>query len=391
MTFFKAAVCALTGMILSAGPALAGPTLEFGPEQQGKLQLDYTGQFQLRYRDTGGGPDGTDSVTEFGFRRNRIALMGAWGEHFSLYVQTEFLEFNNVSALSVGSGDASTFQLIDAAMRFKANDQFNVWLGKFKYGFTRENLEACFNPLTLDRSLFIRAPYVVTRDLGVSVWGNLAGGLFQYRLDGMNGRDDATLSPKSSLRYTARAHVSLLDPESGYGYKGTYLGEKKVLTVGAAYQYESGIAFADTVNKTGSVDYKAWTVDAFLEYPVSGIGTFTASGAYVDYDMGDAYKGASPDAGTLGINGAKNGWYAKAGYMLPNLPLQLFGRAEQWTFAQLDGVFDQQVDAYCGGLIYYVRGQDLKVTAEYSALAFDKPGVSASDAKLFVVQLQLIF
>lgn len=391
MTLFKAAVAALTGLILTAGPALAGPTIEFGPEDQGRLQLDYKGQFQLRYRDTGAGPDATGSATEFGFRRNRIDLVGAWGEHLGIYVQTEFLEDNNISATSVSDGEAGSFQLLDAAMRFSLNDQLNVWAGKFKYGFTRENLEACEAPLTLDRSMLIRAPYVTTRDLGVSVWGNLLDGLVQYRLDAMNGRNDAVSSPESQLRYTARAHVSLLEPESAYGYKGTYLGEKKVLTVGAAYQYEGAVAFSDTTAKTGSVDYTAYTVDAFLEYPVAGIGTFTASGAYVMYDLGKAYKGAAPDAGTIGLNGEKNGWYAKAAYMLPGVPLQVFGRAEQWTFAQLDGVFDQKADWYGGGLNYYIRGQDLKLTAEYSAMTFDQPTASTQDVNTFVVQLQLVF
>ena len=391
MTVFKAAVAALTGMFLSAGPAVAGPALEFGPEQQGTLQLDYKGQFQLRLRNTGAGPDGAGSATEFGFRRDRVNLIGAWGEHLGLYVQTEFLEDNNVSPLSVGDGEASSFQLIDAAMRFKLNDQLNVWVGKFKYGFTRENLEACEAPLTLDRSLFIRAPYVATRDQGVSVWGNVLGGLIQYRLDAMNGRNDATSSPRSQLRYSARAHLSLLEPESGYGYKGTYLGQKRVLTLGAAYQYEAGIAFADTVGKTGSVDYDAWTVDAFLEYPVAGVGTFTASGAYVRYELGKAYQGAAPDAGTIGLNGEKNGWYAKAAYLLPGVPVQVFGRAEQWSFAQLDGVFDQQVDWYGGGFNYYARGQDLKLTAEYSVASFGKAGASTKDVDTLIVQLQLVF
>ncbi len=76
--------------------------------------------------------------------------------------------------------------------------------------------------------------------------------------------------------------------------------------------------------------------------------------------------------------------------MLPGLPLQLFGRAEQWKFAQLDGVFDQQVKWYGGGLNYYVRGQDLKVTAEYSATSFDKAAPTNRDLSTFVVQVQLL-
>jgi hypothetical protein len=385
----------LAALALSAAPALAGPVWYFGPNDEGALKLEYKGQFELRHRDTGASPAGDESATEFNFRRNRLALMGAYGEYLGLYVQTEYVEDVNINPLSVSDGNQSNFQILDAVMRFSAMPEVNVWVGKFKYSLTRENLEACERPLTLDRSLLIRAPFVTTRDKGVAVWGDLAEGMFQYRFDVMNGRNDSLSAPKSNLRYTARAHVSLLDPETGFGYDATYLGRKKVLTIGAAYQMENDIAFRDVAAQTGSIDYKAWTVDGFFEYPLEGIGTVTLSGAYVDYDLDDAYRSANPDLGAIGLNGEKNGYYVKAGYMLPNFPLQFFGRYENWSFAQLNNIINQEVDWYGLGFNWYVRGQNLKVTAEYSWADFDREGtfggVVTEDLKTFVAQLQLIF
>ncbi len=371
---------------LFAGAAWAGPVWTFGDNDQGLLKLEYKGQFQLNTRDTGASPDGDESATEFNFRRNRLALMGAYGQNFSLYVQTEYTEDRNVVPLGVSDGDDGDFQILDAVMRFKYNEAVNLWAGKFKYNLTRENLEACEMPLTLDRSILIRAPFVSTRDKGVALWGNLFNDVFQYRLDVMNGRNDSVSAPESNLRYTARVHASLLDPEKGYGYKGTYMGEKKVLTIGAAYQTESAVAYAGTEE----VDYNAWTVDAFFEYPVEEVGTFTLSGAYVNYDLDDAYKNGSPDDDVIGFNGEKNGGYIKAGYMLPNLPLQLFARSESWSFAKLDTVYDQDIDLYGVGFNYYLRGQDLKVTVEYSALDYDKT-TALDDIDTLTAQLQLIF
>ena len=123
-----------------------------------------------------------------------------------------------------------------------------------------------------------------------------------------------------------------------YGYKGTYLGKKQVLTFGGAYQYEPDVAYGDTVTGTGDSDYRGWTVDGFFEYPLAGAGTFTASAAYEDVDVDDAYLGASPAPASIGLNGQKNGWYAKAGYLLPGVPLQFFGRYEKWRFASLNNV-----------------------------------------------------
>lgn len=387
-----------TGLLLMAGTALAGPRITFGPEDQGALQIDYKGQLQMTVRDTGSGENNDDTTTNFNFRRNRLAFMGKYGEMLSIYVQTEFTEDPNITTLGVASTNQGTdFQLLDAVVRFKLHDSFRVNAGKFKYNLSRENLEACEMPLTLDRSLFIRTAYTTTRDTGVAVWGNLFSDIFQYRADIMEGRKAVSgeTSPSSSFRYTFRGHVSLLDPEADYGYKGTYLGKKKVLTFGGAYQFEPEIAYGDTLTRTDKKDYQAWTIDGYFEYPLEGIGTFTASAAYEDVDLDDAYLGTSPDAGTIGLNGQKNGWYVKGGYLLPNLPLQFFGRYEKWSFSRLNNFFDQKIDWYGAGANYYFRGQNLKLTFEASHTSFDKEGtvngVRSKDFTSFVTQLQVIF
>ena len=387
------------GLALFAGAAYAGPQITFGPEEQGSLQIDYKGQFQMILRDTGSGPNDDNSTMSFNFRRNRLALMGAYGDIISLYVQTEFLENQDVGTFTVRDTESdSEFQLLDAVMRFDLHDSFKVNVGKFKYNFVRENLEACENPLTLDRSLFIRSPYVTTRDRGIAVWGNLLNDMVQYRLDAMEGRSATTAAapaPKSGFRYSGRAHVTLLDPENTYGYKGTYMGTKKVLTIGGAYQYEPDVAYSNVVNLTGAKDYKGYTADIFFEYPVEKVGTITASAAYEEVDLGDAFMGSNPDPNTIGVNGEKNGYYIKAGYMLPNLPLQFFGRYEKWSFANINGIENQRIDWYAGGINYYLKEQSLKLTFEASQTGFHRgSGTSADgtkDFQTYVTQLQMIF
>jgi len=380
-----------------------GARMTFGDEDEGVLQVQYKGQFRMNVRDFGSGEDGDDTTMNFGFRRNRIAIMGAWGETVSLYVQSEFTEDLNVDTLGVADfGGGSSFQLLDAAVRFNFDPALKLHVGKFKYNLSRENLEACEDPLTLDRSLFIRAPFVGTRSLGLALWGNLFDDRFQYRAEVMEGRGavSGVTAPSSSLRYGARGHVSLLEPEAGYGYKGTYLGERKVLTLGGAVQFEPDVTYVDTDTRLGQEDYLGWTVDGYLEYPMQDAGTITASAAYEKVDLGDAYRGANPDGGATGIFGEKNGWYAKGGYLLPGMPLQLFGRYEKWRFACLSNVFDQMVDWYGFGANYYVWGQNLKITAEWSKTDFDVEGTFADvggssrttrDFSTFVAQMQFIF
>ena len=378
----------------------AGAKLSFGPEDKGQLQIQYKGQFRLSYRDIGSGPDGSDGTTNFGFRRNRLAFMGAWSDTVGLYVQMEFADPNLAPVDFSGAGFNANAQLLDAAVRFSFSDALKVNVGRFKYNFSRENLESCEDPLTLDRSLFVRTSYVGTRDDGVAVWGNLFGDRIQYRADAMEGRQAAagTVAPASSLRYSARAHVTLLEPENTYGYRGTYLGQKKVLTLGAAYQLENDVTYVNPATQLGSEDYKGWTVDGFFEYPLGG-GAVTASAAYEKIDLGGAYAGALPDSGAVGLFGEKNGWYAKGGFLLPGAPLQLFGRYEKWSFAQLNNVYDQRVDWYGVGANYYVWGQNLKLTAEWSKTDFDQEGTFTTapstrrtkDFSQLVAQIQLMF
>jgi Phosphate-selective porin O and P len=379
----------------------AGARISFGDEDQGALQIQYKGEFRVNYRDIGSGPDGTDGTTNLGFRRNRLAFMGAWSDKVSLYVQGEFAEPNLAPVDFSGAGFENDFQLLDAAIRFSFSDAFKVTVGRFKYSLNRENLEGCEDALTLDRSLFIRPSYVGTRDDGIAIWGNLFGDRFQYRVDAMEGRQAAAgiTAPSSSPRYGARGHVTLLEPEASYGYKGTYLGQKKVLTVGAAYQVEPEVTYVDTDLLYGKEDYRAWTVDGFFEYPLGG-GAITASAAYEKVDMGGAYQGANPDDGATGLNGEKNGWYAKGGYLFAGVPVQVFGRYEKWRFACINNVFDQIVDWYGVGVNYYIWGQNLKLTAEFSKTDFDQEGTftdvqgvsrKSQDFNTFVAQMQFIF
>jgi len=381
----------------------AGARIHFGEEDQGVLQIQYKGQFRMNVRDIGSGLDGDDTTTNFGFRRNRLAFMGAWSDKVSLYVQTEFTEDLNIDTLGVADTNlGADFQLLDAVVRFNFGPAFKLNVGKFKYNLNRENLEACEEPLTLDRSLFIRPSYVATRDQGIALWGNLFDDKVQYRVDAMEGRKavSGVTAPSSSFRYSARGHVTLLDPENTYGYKGTYLGKKKVLTVGAAFQLEPKVTYVDTDTRLGEKDYQAWTVDGFFEYPFEGAGTVTASAAYEKVDLDEAFTGANPDSGATGLFGEKNGWYAKAGYLFPGMPLQVFGRYEKWRFACLLNVYDQIVDWYGFGANYYVWGQNLKLTAEWSKTDFDVEGtftnvqgtsLPTKDFSTIVAQLQFIF
>jgi hypothetical protein len=329
-------------------------------EEGAFLKMDFQGQLYGVWRDTGSGPDKTSSTTDLFFRRNRLTFWGHGNDIYGFIVQIEYTGERDTEPLAVSDEPGKDFSALDAYFMADFSNYFRIYAGKQKIQLTRENLEDCFEPLSLDRSLFIYTPFKHSRDTGLVLWGNIPEIKSQYRLEASKGKDDIVNAPKSSLMYTGRFHVSLLEPEYAYGYKGTYLGTQRILTIGG-----------DVTAKTGAKDYSAWTADVFLNYPLGG-GAVTASAAYLKTDFDEAYKGTDPDPLALGIDGEKEGWYAKAGYLIPGKKVQPFVRYEEWRFASLFDVYDQKINWIGAGMNYYIDGQSLRITVEYARTDFDK-------------------
>lgn len=369
---------------IASGAVQAGPTINYGDE--GFVTLGYSVQIWAQARDYTSSTD-EGNATDFFLRRNRITLSGQHNDYIGFYAQ---LEAGNDSR--AGQDNRNVYYR-DAYLTFDWKDSLRFITGRFKNTFSRENLEACLEPLTLDRGEVIAyTPFGGTRDTGIAMWGNLSEGLLQYRLMVADGREDDAVV-KDSPRLTARAHVSLWDPEYDYGYRGTYLGTRKVLTIGAGYDHQADVAYADYTNRQDSRDYGAWTADVFMEYPTSH-GTITASAARMDYSVDDAIN-ADPDP-LLPVTSELEGGYIKLGYLFPDKigigRLQLFTRYENLDYGISSGYYDN--DWRSLGANYYINGQQLKVTFEYAQVEFDRQhptNPSLRDYDQATLGLQLIF
>jgi hypothetical protein len=398
--------------------AMAGPQIEFG-ENGGYLQMDLKGQFYIENTDFGSGPNGTSSRTDMHFQRTRLTLTGMYDEVWGMKFQT----CGNCGTSKTPAGYAYTgvndsndrdIRIIDAYVIGNFNEAINMKLGLTKIPLTRANLDDCFAPLSLDRSNYVYSPFGAsavkfTRDQGVVFWGSVVDEKVKYWLGALEGREgvfkwtvpgqtvlplpaSATSSPepKSSLEYVARVHFALLDPEPGSGYEGTYFGKKKILTIGFGAAIEKDAVYSQvtysaandrsTLNSSDTADYTAYAADLMFEYPFD-IGTVTVSSQYLKADFEDAYKTNSnpADRNTIvaGINGQKDGWYAKLAYLLPMTigkegKLQPYVLYEDWKFAHLLGINDQTVTTKGAGINYYIRNQNVRTTLEYLKTEFDK-------------------
>ncbi len=384
--FFRHTIVPATALILSAAswPAVSGVTLHSG---QSYATLDYYVQAWYQSR---GYTSSTDSagLNNFFLRRNRIVLSGQYNNYIGFFVDTDApvdgeQGYNNRS-----------MYYEDAYVTLDASDAYRFIVGKFKIPFTRENLEDCFGPLTMDRAeVLAYTPFVASRDTGVAMWGNLHNAVYQYRVMLSNGRQGDGV-PKSEPMVTGRITASLLDPEYGYGYEGTYLGTMKVLTFGASYEYQPDVVWNDYTTQTDAKNYEAWTTDVFFEYPFRS-GTYTASAAYMHYGTGNAINSAYPDP-NLPVTSQLSGYYVKAGYMLPTKVgigrLQFFLRHETSRYHLLSGFDDQQWNS--AGFNYYISGQQLKVSGEFARITFNKQdplNPSLQNYNQATLGLQLLF
>jgi hypothetical protein len=416
----KIVVTALLALAaLAATTAQAGPVIEFG-DQGGYLQFDLKLQVYIENTDFGSGPTGTDDRTDIHFQRSRLSITGMLNETWGMKFQTCGNTSTTKSPLGYNFAQPNDWndrdiRIIDGYVIGNFTEAANMKLGLTKIPLTRANLDDCFAPLSLDRSMFVYtpdggSPAKFSRDMGLSFWGGFREDKLKYWAMVSEGREGvfkwvlpgqitlpvpltdpsytSTPEPKSSLLYTARAHYSFLDPEPGSGYVGTYFGKKKVLTIGAGASYEpdagyknvAGPASNTTPTNLETVDYFAYAADLLYEYPYS-FGTVTLNGQYLKIDFDDAYKtnmnAADRNTVIAGPNGQKQGGFVKLAYMLPGKigkegRIQPYTFYERWFFGHLLGVNEQRIEQTGVGVNYYIKGQNVRTTLEYLNTEFDK-------------------
>jgi len=120
-------------------------------------------------------------------------------------------------------------------------------------------------------------PSKVGRDDGVTLWGNIASGLLQYRVMVGDGADDVTRNPVDHPRVAGRLSLSLFDRETNWFNEGSYLGKRRVLSIGGGVDVQRLVFDAD------SRRYVAWTVDVHVDQSLRG-GAVTFESSYTHID-----------------------------------------------------------------------------------------------------------
>jgi hypothetical protein len=219
-----------------------------------------------------------------------------------------------------------------------------------------------------------------SRDAGVTVWGSYGNGMITYyagiydSFGDHNAAEVVNGKGKDNLGYVIRVQFSPVmlgyqGEGQNYYLKETYLGEKKVATVGLAYA-----ASKLDLGGGSSFNFKSWTIDANYEAPYGVfVPKFEAAYVYTDADnlpiknteLDTKLDNVKTWYVTVGALYNQQIWLGKVGayikYQKVTVKTTTAGKIKPsvWSIA----------------VPYYLAGQNAKIVFQYNKYDYDKKGL----------------
>jgi Phosphate-selective porin O and P len=351
-------LAAFTLTVSLAGAGAAGAQVVIKVNDDVNFKLGVLGQFQADWL----GDPAADSTTQNLFvRRIRLLFGGQVAKNVTFFVETDAPNLGK--SLGGGKNISPGIILQDAYGEFKPHDAFALDAGLMFVPFSRNSVQSAATLLPIDYGAYTfsqTGPTLssVGRDTGFQAKGYFLENHLEYRLGAFQGARD----PRShgAFRYAGRVQYEFLDAEgTGFFYTGTYLGKKRVLAVGGAF---------DTEN-----DYRAYDADVFVDDPL-GPGAVTAQAAYNRFDGGTKFLTLSKQNVVL----------LELGYFLRDLKVT---PVVQYTRRDIVDAIAGDETRWSIGVDYWWAGHNASVKTAYGRI--DPRGSRAQNE--FTIQLQLFY
>jgi hypothetical protein len=303
--------------VVPSTPAPPSPKTRFGLELENGSSIRFGVLTQLQYEALG---DFTDDPSHnvsqnLYLRRTMLLISGTVLHDFEYFVDTDFADLFKASgddSLKNGPG----ISVKDFFATYKAvGEALMIDGGLMLPPLSRNSLQGApfLNGLDFFATTYVHAGVFGSssnsfgRDVGLQARGILPGGLLEYRLGVFQGRrrpaDDEGVAASNSFRLAGRVQLNLFDPEKVYFLRGTWLGEKRLLSFAGSYDFQY----------SGEGSYLGYSFDALLD--ADGL---TAQLEYLYRDGGERVDLA-----------AQRGWIAEAGYRIPVVNLSPIVRFER--------------------------------------------------------------
>lgn len=336
---------------------------------------------QLWFQHVEDGKNGEAGLNDFIARRAYFSIKGRTSDFFSFFTHIAVDRVGQEGLENSGFGLGSGLAFRDLWVTLHVHDDLKVQIGRMYVPLTRNyGVTSTKALLTTDLALLqggVRGSIFYTskvgRDDGIVLWGTPLQGRVQYRVMVSEGVEDDR-NPEDNLRFVGRVAVHLLEAETAWFNQGTYLGKKKVLSLGAAFDTQSGLAFDDGSRR----DTFVWTADLFFDHPMAG-GAVTVEAAYSHINNSTQSHNVAP----LAAGDDADLFYLQGGYLLPTPlgpgKLQPYLRFETARVSQKRGI-----NFWSGGVQYYLKGHNGKISLDYMQIDRESglPG-----QKVFTVQV----
>jgi phosphate-selective porin OprO/OprP len=347
----------------------------------------------------------------FRLRRARINLTGDFAEQFDFKVEGDFeqsdaaitalksVDLTTGKTTTVSNSTRTEFSATDIFVNWHAIAEANIKVGQWKAPFGLEQLTPDPKLFMIERSLPTGA-LTPERQIGVQLWGKPLTTLWPEQKDLVtyyagifngNGRNFNT-NDNNNFMYVGRLE---LQP-----FKGKLLGQEASLKLGGDVlnsRDDAGTNIAPSgnlkVNADGSLasftlpgaaERTAWSLDAWLN-----IGPFDLIGEYFSEDVnGRTVLGVAPGFADF----SPSGWYVQGSYFIIPKKLQAAVRWEELDPAQVP---NDGIHSITGGLNYYIKGDSIKLMANYihtwSDFRAANPDFGDDQFNEVILRLQLMF
>jgi hypothetical protein len=351
------AVALCVGVLLLASATRVDGQIVVNAGDDVNFKLGLLGQFQAESIED---PAADSQINNLFVRRLRLMFGGQVTKNVTFFVETDTPNLGKTFAGGKNLPGAMIIQ--DAYAEFKVSDALAVDAGLMFIPFSRNYLQSAASLLPIDYG-----PYTYTtsgptesstgRDTGFQAKGYLRNNHLEYRIGAFQGlRDTAS---HRSFRYAGRVQYNVLDPEVGFFYKGSYLGKKKILSVGGAFDVQS--------------DYHGYDVDVFVDHPF-GSGALTGQFDYNKFDGGT----------TLSALPRQHDLLFELGYLIAATNLTPFVQIAHRDVVETGAADETRTSV---GISYWWAGHNANIKAAYGRIS--PAGAAVQNA--FTIQLQAFY
>lgn len=336
-----------------------------------------------------------NSISDLSLRRVRVKMAYQPTEKFTFILQ------GGLTNVNVASKTSPTFELLDAYAEYKFNDVIAAGAGRSTWRGLSRFTTGPLNTLLYDLPSYATGNAGISdetvRELSIYAKGQI--GKLDYRLVIADPYTNVSADPQYNLAtfsktspnkdYSGYFKYEFFESENNSSpfHSGTYSGKKKVLALGAGFEYmHNALWHLDETKTTINDDEKSFAVDIFYDTPINkDRGTsFSAYAMAMNNNYGPnyvRYSGVSNPASGVNtaassLNGAGNNspvigtgntYYIQIGGTLPyfkkdknNLQLQ---PAASVMLSDLDGLHDKAL-TYDAGVSLLMNGMSSRLTVD---------------------------